>query len=233
MNALNLCGVRVDSISREHALKKIRGFLKDNCQHYLVTVNPEFIVLAQKDKEFREILNQADISLPDGVGIVLFSRFLAHQIKERVTGVDISRAMMVIEGAKIFLLGGRGGVVQKIAQKNKNIVGFTEDLLGAVDKVNQSGANILLVALGAPKQEKWIKANLAKCSNVKVAMGVGGAFDFLAGRIKRAPKFLQKLGLEWLWRLILQPRRLPRIWRAVVVFPILVLKNRKHGTTCL
>ncbi|PIQ75227.1 MAG: glycosyltransferase [Candidatus Portnoybacteria bacterium CG11_big_fil_rev_8_21_14_0_20_40_15] len=226
-----LLGVRIDNLSMQEVLEKIRGFLNDGRQHYIVTPNPEILILAQKDKEFREILNNADLSIADGVGLVRASRMLGEPLKERVTGVDLIPGIMNYESGirnKVFLLGGRNGVAEKIAAQWPAVVGFSEETDGMelFARIRQCQPDILLVALGAPRQEKWIAENLAKVPSVKVAIGVGGAFDFLSGKIRRAPVFMQKMGLEWFWRLILQPWRVGRIFNAVIIFPSMILREK-------
>jgi len=211
----------------QEALDKIRDFLADGRQHYIVTVNPEFIVRAQKDEEFRKILNEADLAIPDGIGLVWASRWLKQPLKEKVTGVDLVKNLKFkVKSYRIFLLGGRYGVAEKINSQWPEVVGSTENTSEAIHLMNQCHSDILLVALGAPKQEKWIAENLSKVPSVKLAIGVGGAFDMISGRILRAPSFLQKIGLEWLWRLILQPSRIGRIFNAVIIFPLLVMKSK-------
>ena len=224
---VQLLGVRIDNLTLEESLEKISGFLNDDQQYYIVTPNHDFLVLAQKDEEFCEILNKAGLSLPDGIGIVWAAKFLGRPLKERVAGIDLVEKLKDRnENLKIFLLGGEGGVAKKIASNWKAVVGYTEDKDKAVDLINQTKPNLLLVALGAPKQEKWIAQNLTLVPSVKVAIGVGGAFNFLSGKIRRAPKWLQKLGLEWLWRTLYERGRWIKFWRSVVVFPILVLKEK-------
>ncbi len=162
---------------------------------------------------------------------------------ETVSGSDffleICKTLNEKRSHRIFLLGGEKNVAQKAKlnllkqYQNLEIVGATDgsplekDDAEMVAEINKTKPDILFLAYGCPKQELWIARNLKKCPTVKVAMGVGGTFDFVAGKIKRAPKFLQKLGLEWLWRLILQPSRIGRILRAVFIFPYIFLKNRK------
>jgi N-acetylglucosaminyldiphosphoundecaprenol N-acetyl-beta-D-mannosaminyltransferase len=232
---MQLLGVRIDNITMAEALDKIRDFLNDGRQHYIVTPNSEILVLAQKDEEFRKILNNADLSIPDGAGLIWASRRLGKSLKERVTGTDLINQLKVNppdggEKLKVFLLGGRNGVAKKIASDWSAVVGFSEETedIELFARIRQCQPDILLVALGAPKQEKWITENLTKVPSVKVTIGVGGAFDFLSGKIRRAPVFIQKMGLEWFWRLILQPSRIGRIFNAVVVFPWLILKSRKN-----
>ncbi len=229
---MQLLGIRIDNVSMDEVLQKIEEFLRDGKQHYIVTVNPEFIVLAQKDEEFRKILNGADLAIPDGIGVVWAARFLGERLKERVAGVDLINRFknydLRFKNKKIFLLGGKNGVAEKIAGQWLGVVGFSEETesMELFARIRQWRPDILLVALGAPKQEKWIMENLSKVPSVKVAIGVGGAFDFLSQKIKRAPVFMQKMGLEWLWRLVLEPKRLPRIFRAVVVFSWLIANKK-------
>lgn len=216
-----ILGVKVDNLTMGEVLQKVEGFLEDSQQHYLVTPNPEFLVEAQKDKEFKEILNQADLAVPDGIGLVLAARFLGQPFKQRITGTDLMEKICQKAAQKkwpIFLLGGQKGVAKKAAENLRKKYPRLD--IGTVP------SGILFVALGAPKQEKWIVQNLVKMPSVKLAMGVGGAFDFISGRVQRAPKFLRLIGLEWLWRLFCQPRRAKRIFRAVIIFPCLVLKDR-------
>lgn len=247
-------------------LEKIRDFLGNGQQHYIVTPNPEFVVLARKDKEFREILNQADLSVPDGIGIVWAARWLGKPLKERVVGVNLVERLMQLDviarspvtkygvnfttwqsrglqkndgiasprqpaglamtGRRVFLLGGQNGAAEKIAEDWPQVVGFTEKIDEAVNSINRCQPDILLMALGAPKQEKWIAQNLSKIPSVKVAIGVGSAFDLISGQIKRAPKIFQALGLEWLWRLFREPWRWRKVWRSVIMFPIMVLRQK-------
>lgn len=155
-------------------------------------------------------------------------------LRERVTGTDLMEQICYQSDKKIFLLGGGEGVAEKAKAKfpKANIVGTfsgsprKSDTKTAVEKINNSQAEVLFIAFGAPNQEKWISENLSKMTSIKLAIGVGGAFNFHAGKLKRAPKWMQKLGLEWLFRLILQPKRIVRIYNAVIKFPLTVYKNR-------
>ena len=239
MEKVDILGVKVSKVDYQSATEIIEGFLADGKQHYVVTPNPEFIVLAQNDYEFREILNRADLAIPDGVGL---------RVGARVTGTDLMIKLCGLaaeKGYSVFLLGGRGGVAEAAAKRlkerfaNLNIVGTCEGDPEApsgprelhsidvplADPSVADAVDFLFIAYGAPKQEKWIAKNLPKIP-VRVAMGVGGAFDFIAGKKKRAPRILRRLGLEWLWRLIQEPRRLPRILNATVKFPFLVFLHK-------
>ena len=220
---LRFVGVGIDNLTMDEVLEKISGFV--------VLPYSEFIVRAQKDEEFKNILNSADFCLCEGRGLQLAARFLGKKLKENIAGVDLIYKLNLESGVKnhrIFLLGGEKEVVKKAGVKlGKNVVGAEhgyQDLKKIIEKINKIEPDILLVGLGSPKQEKWIYENLKKMPSVKIAIGVGGAFDFISGRMKRAPKFFQKIGLEWLWRLILQPWRIKRIYNGVVKFSWLILK---------
>ncbi|OGZ36312.1 MAG: hypothetical protein A3J64_03120 [Candidatus Portnoybacteria bacterium RIFCSPHIGHO2_12_FULL_38_9] len=230
MGEVKILGVKIDNLIMDEALKRVEQMMNDNKQHYIVTANPEFLVQAQKDKEFRGILNSADLAVADGIGLIFASWFLGRSLKQRITGVDLMEKICQLASQKrwpIFLLGGKEGIAERAAENLKQKYRGLEQLQLSSSLKNCSiGAApkyLLFVALGAPKQEKWLVKNLKKMPSVKLAMGVGGAFDFLAGRVWRAPKILRAGGLEWFWRLALQPWRIGRIFRAVVIFPWLVI----------
>lgn len=229
MDKINILGVKIDNITMDETVARVEAMLADGKKHQVVTPNPEFVMLAQKDDEFKKILNQADLAIPDGIGLVWASRILSSKLKERVTGTDLMLRLCeraAQQGWRIFLLGGESGVAARAAEKLKiqssklKIVGVCEG--GSLEdrKAVIPPTDFLFVAYGAPKQEKWIVENLPRIP-VKVAMGVGGAFDFIVGKQKRAPVFVQNLGLEWLWRLLQQPWRARR-QLALIKFLVLV-----------
>jgi N-acetylglucosaminyldiphosphoundecaprenol N-acetyl-beta-D-mannosaminyltransferase len=226
---MEILGVRIDNLTEEEILQKMEDFLEDGQQHYIVLPYSEFIVRADKDERFRRLINQADLSICDGRGLFFAMRFLGYSPKEQVAGVKLVKNIAE-KYQKIFLFGGRKEVVKKTADVlGPNIIGAidgyqkNEKVIKEIDKVQPK---IILVGLGSPKQEEWISRNLKKMPSVRLAVGVGGAFDFISGRIRRAPCFLQKAGMEWLWRLILEPWRVGRVFNAVVKFPFLVIKAR-------
>ena len=238
---IEILGVRFDLVGFHQAVGIVCDWLKKNEKRYVVTPNPEFVVTAQKDGGFKEILKNADLSITDGRGIQLAARFLGLPIPQRITGTDFMQELcekFVKLEIPIFLLGGRNGAAEKCAEKLRDkfpdlkIAGIYEGTANetgdreANNAINKTNAQVVFVAHGAPKQEKWIARNLPKLNSIKAAMGVGGAFDYIAGEISRAPIFMRKMGLEWLWRLFKQPRRFKRIFRAVVIFPLLVLKEK-------
>jgi len=245
MDKIEIFGIKFDNLSMEEVLEKIKGFFIDNGQHYIVLPYSEFVVRAQKDEEFRKILNEADFCLCEGRGLYLMARLLGKKLKENIFGVELiynlvkkseirnpkseTNSKFQIQNSKFFLFGGTEKVVEITAKKlGDSIIGFEhgyQDLDKVIEEINEKKPEILLVGLGSPMQEKWIYYNLYKMPSVKLAIGVGGAFDFISGRVKRAPKIIQKIGLEWLWRLIVQPRRFQRIFIGVGGLILLTFKN--------
>lgn len=231
-NGVKVFDIKFDNLNMKEVLEKIEQFLKSGKQHYIVLPYSEFIVRAQKDKELRKILNEADLCLCEGRGLYFTLKFLGLSMKEEVNGVELIYAIANNEQRtmnSVFLLGGTDEVVKKTADRlGDKVIGWEhgyQDLNKVIDKINKAKPDVLLVGLGSPKQEKWIYNNLKKMPSVKVAIGVGGAFDFISGKIKRAPKFMQKSGLEWLWRLIIQPKRISRIFKGVFGLILLTFKN--------
>ncbi|MFA6215119.1 MAG: WecB/TagA/CpsF family glycosyltransferase [Patescibacteria group bacterium] len=240
---VEILGVKIDNLSLQEVLEKISQFLDSKNQHYLVTPNPEFLVAAQKDKSFKEILNYADIAVADGIGLTKAAKFLGQRL-QRVTGVDLVWSVSELAEQKecsVYFLGAgqniAGAAAEVIKQyfPNLKIAGSKSGgevtnpqaaNLDLIAEINAAEPKIIFIAFGQVKQEKWIFYHLDKMPSVKVAIGVGGAFDYISGAVKRAPVWLQRLGLEWLYRLILQPQRWQRIVKAVIVFPYLVIKNK-------
>ncbi len=224
-NRVNVLGVGVSSTSMLGVLKKIDEWVKQNLPtgrqvKLIVTVNPEFVMLAQDDPEFKKILNAADLEIADGIGLKLAG------IKEIVPGRMV--AEKIINKYKVFYLGSRvaaemtkkfGGQYDDGEADIKNPV-RNEEILA---KINKFKPDILLVAYGAPWQEKWLFANRDSL-RVKVGMGVGGAFDYLTGHASIPPEWMSKMGLEWLWRLVHEPWR----WRrqlSLIRFVFAILKS--------
>ena len=232
-----ILGVKIDRVSFSEALAKIQAFLMVDELHQVTTVNPEFIVTAQNDANFEEILNKSDLNVPDGFGLQCAAWFLGQKIDERITGVDLTWEIAKIAAENnysIFFLGAAEGVAEIAAHRIKllnpelKIAGTysgSPSEEGIVERINSTSADVLLVAYGAPRQEKFIAENKGQLK-VKLAMGVGGTFDYIAGIVPYAPIWMRKCGLEWLYRLFTQPKRAKRIFNAVIVFPYLVLKNK-------
>lgn len=247
-----ILGVKINSLKMDEAVVKAHDFLFNGRQNFIFTPNPEMLVDAQDDEYFKTVLNAGDLNISDGFGVSLVS---GGKIK-RIPGVDFTYCLCELaqkENKSIFLLGSGSREVLKKASENLlkifpklKIIGFhpgpqidylmIEDKQTivpepeandqAVHEIIMTAPDILLVAFGHNKQEKWIFENIKNLPSVKIAMGVGGTFDYISETIRRAPCFMRKLGLEWLYRLIRQPQRLARIWKATAVFVGLYIYNR-------
>lgn len=245
---IKILGVNINILTKQQALERVKGFLNSQKQNKIFTPNPEMLVDASKDEYFREVLNSGDLNICDGKGLSLVAK------TKKIPGVDFMLDICTLAEKKnksIYLLGsGNDEVIEKTAEKlkkrfsNLKIVGInkgvkierSKDYKIDYDKekndeithdIIMSAPDILFVAFGHGKQEKWIDKNLKQLPSVKIAMGVGGSFDFISGKVKRAPKWMRKLGLEWLYRLFRQPSRLPRIFKATILFLYYYLKNKK------
>jgi N-acetylglucosaminyldiphosphoundecaprenol N-acetyl-beta-D-mannosaminyltransferase len=239
---ISLLGVRIDAVSMAEAVLQLHAWLKGYDQKHVMTVNNEMLVEATKNVEFRGVLQSTALSVADSTGVVLAASFTGQKLPGRVPGVDLVQQLCASLDAStpVFFLGAAPGVAERAAEQLKKqnpqlkIVGIIsgspkpEKASGIVQTINQSGAHLLFVAFGAPNQDLWIRQYLHDMPGVRIAMGVGGTFDFLAGNVKRAPGWMRSVGLEWLWRLLLQPSRFGRIVRAVIVFPWLVLRYGKN-----
>ncbi|MEK7559489.1 MAG: WecB/TagA/CpsF family glycosyltransferase [Patescibacteria group bacterium] len=216
---------------------------KDDRNRYFVTPNPELLVVADGDSSYEKILNSADLALPDGIGVVWASKLLGRHLKHRIAGADLMENVcrdVAKRPITVGFLGGRPGIAEKVSEcLTKKYPGLKVGLTysGAPDKEtleyikdeiekNNDGKklDILFVAFGSPKQEIWISENL-KSLPVKVTIGVGGAFDFISGEIKRAPVWIRRTGLEWFFRLAIQPWRIKR-QLALLEFVYLVSRER-------
>lgn len=222
---VDILGVPVDNITMDEAINTIKKFLNSNKMHCVFTPNAELMMEAQRNIQFKQILCNASLVVADGAGVVLASKILKPKLKERVAGFDLACNLFEAfsnTDIKFFFLGGKPGVAKEAYQKllnkniNINLVGIRDGYFSEgeeesiINQINSSKTDILLVALGAPKQEKWIHKNKDKL-NTKVCIGVGGTFDGIAGKVKRAPKFFQKHSLEWLYRLYKEPKRFFRM----------------------
>lgn len=244
---LNVAGVPVDPLTFEQATARAVELLSDGGRHLVVTPNPEMAVLADRDPSFRKILESADLALADGSGLLVAAWIENQRIPHVITGVVFTLMLASIAEQKkysMYLLGGKEGIAERAAKGLRE--NFPElEIAGAesggrirwidgtwqqdpdlIGRLVSAKPDILLVALGHGKQERWIRHHLDRLAGVKIAIGVGGTFDFLAGEVWRAPQMLRALHLEWLWRLLLQPWRLPRIFEATLVFLWMVLKKR-------
>jgi N-acetylglucosaminyldiphosphoundecaprenol N-acetyl-beta-D-mannosaminyltransferase len=239
MASVRVLGVRIDGVGMDETVHRIEAMIAAGGAHQVATVNPEFIMRARRDPEFKRVLEAADLCLPDGAGAVWAARRHGLAVAERVAGVDLVPALArraAAHGWGVFLLGGGSGVAELAARRLKQlapglrVVGcFAGDASAAGDydtraAVARALPQLLFVAYGAPKQELWIDRN-ARELGVPVSIGVGGAFDFLAGRVPRAPAWMRRLGIEWLFRLMRQPWRARRM-AVLPVFALQVLRQR-------
>ena len=240
-DTIKIFGVKIDKLTQKQVIEKIKCFLKENQTRAIYTPNTEIVMEAKKDEKLKHIINDGDIIIPDGIGLIYASKIKKKNLPERVTGFDVSCKILEVaneEGYSLFLLGGEEGVAKEASENltekypNIKIAGFQngffkgahignpghEDEVQILEKINKSNADILFVGLGAPKQEIWIHENKNKL-NCKLIIGNGGTVDILAGRIERAPDIYQKLGLEWLYRLVKDPKRIKR----QMVIPLFIL----------
>ncbi len=235
---VNLLGVPVAAVTMEEALDILEKFVSERRTHLVVTSDASSIVRAQEDEEFRRIVQSADLVTPDGIGVVWGARLIGLPIFQRVPGVELMAKLCeraAQKGWKVFLLGAKPGVAEQAAKNLQarypglQIVGthhgyFTsEEELQVIAKIKTAQPDILFVAFGIPKQEKWI-ARHADELQVPICVGVGGSFDVYAGIVKRAPEWVQRLCLEWLYRTIKDPKRLPRL-KAIPKLLWLVIKE--------
>lgn len=238
---VEILGIGVDPVTMREALNRIEKFIEKRIPRIVITADASGIVLAQKDPRWRDILLKADLVTPDSYGIIWASRKLGSPLAERVAGVDLVVELCALsesKGYRLFFLGAAPGIADKAAEKMRkrfpgiHIVGthhgyFSEaEELSIVEKIRIARPDVLFVAMGIPRQEKFIVKHLYEMA-VPVSIGVGGSFDVLSGVIKRAPYPVQKMHLEWLWRLMMNPRK----WRKVLTLPRFawsVLTSRKE-----
>lgn len=220
------------------ALERIERFVDEDRPHLVATVNPEFVMLARQDPQFARVLESADLCLPDGSGVVWAARRQGCSLSSTVAGTDmlpLLAAMCARRGLRLFLLGAGPGVANQLATQlraanpmlevaaHSGEAGPSGDA-EALKLIHEHRADVVLVAYGAPKQELWIDRVRDRLP-VKVAMGVGGAFDYLTGRVPRAPAWMRQAGLEWLHRLVTQPWRFRRM-TVLPLYALLVLRSR-------
>jgi N-acetylglucosaminyldiphosphoundecaprenol N-acetyl-beta-D-mannosaminyltransferase len=235
---VELGGALIDQIDLSGALEHISGFLSSDSPHHVMTVNLDFLSIARRDPLFRETINRVDLAVADGMPLIWLSQLKGRALPERVTGVDLVDQSCKIaseSGHSVFLLGAREGIAEAAGSHLRSrypdlqIAGvysppfgpFTDDEnKRMVEMVRRAAPSLLFVAFGAPRQDLWIADHLDDLQ-VPVAMGVGCVLDLLAGVVRRAPAWVQQAGLEWLYRLVHEPRRL---WRRYVIddMPMLV-----------
>jgi N-acetylglucosaminyldiphosphoundecaprenol N-acetyl-beta-D-mannosaminyltransferase len=243
--SITLLDVRIDDVSMDEAIAHIAAFVRSGNAHHVVTVNPEFVMTAQQHALFLQTLQQADLAVPDGIGLNIAARWTGQTLRNRVPGIELCErlaALSATTGVRLYLLGAAPGVAEAAAATlERRFPGVViagcfagtprpEDEPEIHARIQAAQPDVLLVAYGSPMQDLWIARNQPDLK-VPVAIGVGGAFDYISGRVIRAPRWLRRLGLEWLFRLIRQPWRWKRIWTAVVRFPLAVWRSKLRRVT--
>jgi len=241
---LIILNAKVHKVDLQGAVETAAAFIETGTPHQIITLNAETCYLACRDFGYRQVVNSADLVTPDGTGILWAARRLGSPLKERVTGIDLLEALAQ-EGAKrgwsFYLYGAAPGVASEAAHKLQSrypglkIAGASHGYLNPgeqaqlIEQIPKVRPQVLLVALGAPAQDIFIAQNL-KALNVPVALGVGGSFDVIAGRVKRAPLIWQKLKLEWLYRILKEPKRFKRALNLPRFVLAVLFRQKKRAT---
>ena len=221
----DVLGVGFDDLTLEEAADRGAALLEEGGFHYVVTPNPEIVDRAGREAPFREILNGADLVLPDGIGVVYASRILGRPLRGRCPGIDFAGKLMehmAARGGRLYLLGAKPGIAERAARnleaKYPGLCicgthdGYFQEDAPVVEDIRSSGAEVVFVCLGAPKQEYWM-AKYGPETGARLMAGLGGSLDVFAGVVERAPESWQRLGLEWLYRLVREPKRIGRMAR--------------------
>lgn len=237
---IHIWGIPIDKVDKQASMEIFDQLMSSEGCSMIVTPNSEIIMAASKNQQMADLLREAELMIPDGIGLVYASRILGQPLPERVTGIDFADAALsrlAQQGRPVYFLGSKpdGGSGKSVAAmaaeiKQAEHAGLTvagvhhgyfqeADESQIVEEINRSGAELLLVALGSPKQELFIQRNRGQLQ-VKAAIGVGGSLDVWAGTLKRAPEFFRRHGLEWLYRLIQEPRR----YKRMAVLPLFMIK---------
>mgnify|MGYP001263634793 FL=1 len=241
MNRTDIHGVKIHNVTMGEAVRIIQDWVEEeqSVPRAVYTPNSEIIMQAQRNPEFKNILNSADLLVADGAGVILASRILKTPLKEKVSGIDLTKNLFRVFSGKnvsFYILGGQPGVAEMAAvnliaeYKKIKIAGYDhgyfkpEEEDSVVEKINGAKPDIVLVGMGAPKQEYWINRNLYRL-NCKVLIGVGGSIDVFAGKVSLTPEFIRKAGFEWLHRLLREPWRIKRMMD-LPRFMILTMKKR-------
>lgn len=234
---IDVCGVGIDNVTMDEAVARAMELLRGSETAYAVTPNAEIVWEAMHDPALRDLINEAALVLPDGAGVVLGARILGTPLKEKVAGIDFAgrlMAAMAQSGHKLYLLGSKPGVAEEAARRCVEKFpglqicgtadGYFQDEGPVVEAINASGADAVFVCLGAPKQERFMKAHQQEL-HARFLIGLGGSLDGFAGNVKRAPEWMIRCNLEWLYRLVKEPRRLGRMMR----LPKFILAVRKEA----
>lgn len=237
---INVLGVDFDSMTMAEAVERARSLMAERRAAYAVTPNPEIVMLCRENAAAMAAVQQADLVLPDGIGVVYGAAILGTPLRAKLPGIDFAAALMgsmAEEGKSVYLLGARPGVAEAAGEKLREQFpglriagtqdGYFADDAPVVSAVNAAAPDLLLVCLGAPKQELWMQRNAPKL-RVGLMAGLGGSLDVFAGTVRRAPRIFQKLGLEWFYRLCKEPRRLGRMLK-LPKFLFAAIRQRLKG----
>lgn len=222
---IDVLGVGFDNMTMDQAVAEGMRLINTEGAHYVVTPNPEIVETCREDEEAMAVVRDADMVIADGIGIIYGAKILGTPLKQKLPGIEFAQNLMVRmaqEGKTLFLLGAKPGVAEEAGRKLQEkypglkIVGthdgyFKEDE-PVVEAIRQSGADVVFVCLGAPKQEKWMKKN-GEATGAHLLLGLGGCLDVFSGTVQRAPEIYQKLGLEWFHRLMKNPSRIGRMMK--------------------
>ncbi len=239
---VDVLGVAFDDVTLETAVDRAMALLEEEGAHLVATPNPEMVRLAGKDAAFSAILRDASLVLPDGVGVIYAARILRRPLRTRVPGIEFAAALMermAETGKRLYLLGAKPGVAEAAAQRLREQYpglvicgthdGYFQEDAPVVSAIRSSGADVVFLCLGAPKQEKWFAANGA-ATGARLLVGLGGSLDVFAGTVKRAPPVFRKLGLEWFYRLLTQPTRIGRMAKLPLFLVSAVAARLKGGS---
>ena len=237
---IDVMGVGFDNVTMAEAIEKAKVLLTGSGPAYCVTPNAEIVYEAMHDKAFCEILNSAALVLPDGAGTVLGAKLLGTPLKEKVAGIDFAANLLGVlaeTGKRLYLLGGKPGIAEQAADEMRRMQpglcicgtadGYFQDEAPVIARVNEAKPDALFVCLGAPKQELFMHRHLDDLT-VPMMIGLGGSLDVFAGTVRRAPDWMIRMHLEWLYRLIKEPKRIGRMMR-LPKFVLAVLAKRLRG----
>lgn len=239
---INILDVYIDNFSQEELCQIISEKIKSDCKIKIFTPNTEILLKTERKDNEKYLINSAEILIPDGKGLILASKILKTPLKERIAGIDLAEDIMKIalkNNYSIYILGGKDNIAKqakinlKLKYKALKICGThsgyfsQEESNDIINKITSAKADILFVCMGFPRQERWIYENIDKLTNVKLAIGLGGSVDVWAGKLKRAPYLFRKCSVEWLWRMLLEPRRFKFLFDIPVFLSKILIQRYK------